>query len=113
MSVDTLLDDYLEEEREAEPTQRFVKSYSSPTIEMQAEATQMCLDILTNVPEPMEPTAKLLWRKSMEELISLKAEISLNDTEWKAAPRPPSRSSQQNIKSAGFSHAELKDIKHE
>lgn len=97
MSVDNLLETYLIETESDEPTVRLVKSHSSPTIEMQAEALTMCREILTSVPEPVDSTEKLLWRQAIEALQSCKKEIVANDVdaEWKPAPAP-SRSRQQS-----------------
>jgi len=105
--VDKHLEEYMNED---EPTVRLVKSHSSPTIEMQAEALTMCMEILSSVPEPVDPTEKVLWKTAQRALNSAKTEITVNDVdaEWKPAPRA-SRSSQQNLK-AGFSIDELKEI---
>lgn len=94
MTVERILEEYLLEEREDEPTVKFVRSYSSPTIEMQAEALKMCLDIIQNVPEPPEPTAKLTWRQAKQTLMSAYTEVNLCDKDeprWIPAPQPRKR----------------------
>lgn len=96
MTVTRLLEEYLldEDGRGDEPTGRFVRSYSSPEYEMQAEALKMCLDILDGVPEPGESTARIKWRMAQNELRACYAEIDMNDKEealakeWQAAPPP-------------------------
>jgi hypothetical protein len=97
--VNNRLRDYLDETRDDEPTVRFVKTHSSPTIEMQAEVSQMCLDILDSVPEPIDSTEKVLWKQAQQSLRALKKEIVTNDVDatWTPAPRP-SRSAQQSRK---------------
>ena len=97
--VDNRLQDYLDETRDDEPTVRLVKTHSSPTIEMQAEVAQMCLDIMESVPEPVESTEKFLWKQAQQALGALKKEIVTNDVDatWKPAPMP-SRSAQQSRK---------------
>lgn len=87
-TLDNRLQEYIEDERDDEPTVKFVKSYSSPTIETQAEAAKMCLDILNNVPEPAEPEARKLWKEAKNALVRVYTEVSLNDTEWQSAPPP-------------------------
>lgn len=106
--VDKHLEDYLDRD---EPTVRVVRSHSSPTIEMQAEALTMCIDILNSVPEPIDATEKVLWKSAQQALRSAKTEITLNDvdSEWQPAPAP-SRSSQR-VKAAGFTYHELKDLR--
>ena len=81
--VKKLLEEYLldEDGRGDEPTGRFVRSYSSPEYEMQAEALKMCLDILDGVPEPGESTARIKWRMAKNELRACYAEIDMNDKE--------------------------------
>lgn len=108
MSIDKDLEDYLDE---PEPTVRVVRSHSSPTIEMQAEALAMCIGILGSVPEPVDATEKLLWKSAQQALKSCKTEITLNDvdSEWTAAP-PPSRSSQR-MKAVDFTYDELKALR--
>lgn len=87
-TLDNKLQDYIDDVRDDEPTQRVVKSYSSPTIEMQAEAAKMALDILENVPEPVEYTARLLWKEAKKALINVYTEVHFNDPEWVSAPPP-------------------------
>ena len=90
------LENYLldRDERGDEPTGRFVRSYSSPELEMQAEALKMCLDILDGVPEPDDSTALIKWRMVRNELRGAYAEINMCDKEeklaqeWKPAPAP-------------------------
>jgi len=89
-----MIEEYLldTDERGDEPTGRFVRSYSSPELEMQAEALKMCLDILDGVPEPGESTALIKWRMVRTELRSAYAEINVCDKEneakqrWESAP---------------------------
>lgn len=87
--VDARLREYIDDVRDDEPTQKVVKTYSSPTIEMQAEAAKMALDILSNVPEPAEPTARLLWKEAKRSLVRVFTEVHFNDpVKWVPAPKP-------------------------
>jgi len=112
MTVNDLLETYLIETEQDDPTVRLVKSHSSPTIEMQAEAAQMCIDILDSVPEPVEETERLLWKQAQQALGALKKEIVTNDVDatWKAAPMP-SRSAQQSRKVTNKGFRKVKEIK--
>ena len=106
MSVDKILGDYLNSSRDDEPTVRFVRSHSSPTIEMRAEALAMCLEILSSVPEPNDSTEKVLWKQAQQALKTCKTERALNDLEiepWQSAPMPsPSGQNSRKLTNKGF-----------
>lgn len=112
MIVDKILKTYLEQDDKS--TRRFIKSYSSPTIEMRAEACTMCLEVLHNVPEPVDSVERLKWRNAIIALREVYNEISRNDHDAKWKPvTMPSRSSQQmkRVKQPGFTNKELEEMK--
>ena len=105
MTVDKILEDYIEREREDDPTVRLVRSHSSPTIEMQAEALTMCKEILKSVPEPVDSTERLLWKTTIDAIKRCRKEIVTNDVDakWKPAPIPSrSRQHSRTITKTGF-----------